>query len=163
MTFTFGVLTISDRCFRGETEDTVGPALARLLHEQLAATPAKSGLVPDERDEIGSTIAAWASDAEPPGLIVTTGGTGLAPRDVTPEATRDVIEREHPGLMELVRAKGAEATPRSYLSRGIAGTVGRTLVINLPGSPKGSVESLEALLELLPHAIALVRDEPIDH
>jgi molybdenum cofactor synthesis domain-containing protein len=163
MTFTFGVLTISDRCFRGEAKDTAGPALARLLEEQLAAAPAKTGLVPDERDQISATIAEWASEDDPPGLIITTGGTGLAPRDVTPEATRDVIEREHPGLMELVRAKGAQATPRSYLSRGIAGTVGRTLVINLPGSPKGSVESLEALLELLPHAVALVRDEPIDH
>lgn len=163
MTFRFGVLTISDRCFRGEAKDTAGPALARLLEEQLAAAPAKTGLVADERDQIRATIAEWASEDDPPGLIITTGGTGLAPRDVTPEATRDVIEREHPGLMELVRAKGAQATPRSYLSRGIAGTVGRTLVINLPGSPKGSVESLEALLELLPHAVALVRDEPIDH
>lgn len=163
MSFTFGVLTISDRCFRGEAEDTAGPALARLLQERLAATPARTGLVPDERDEIGTTIAEWADGHEAPGLIVTTGGTGLAPRDVTPEATRDVIDREHPGLMELVRAEGAKATPRSYLSRGVAGTVGRTLVLNLPGSPKGSIESLEAVLDLLPHAVALVRDDPVDH
>jgi molybdenum cofactor synthesis domain-containing protein len=156
------VATISDRCSRGEATDTSGPALAAMLQEQLGAEVTHAACVPDERDRIAGQLRAWAVRDHDIDLVLTTGGTGLAPRDVTPEATADVIERRHDGLMELVRMRCYVKTPRAYLSRGIAGVCGRTLIINLPGSQRGATESLEALLDILPHAIETLRGEVID-
>ncbi len=157
--FSFAVLTVSDRCYRGLAEDTAGPALRRLLEHELGAVAKATACVPDEAAEIARQLTEWAGDDGAPELVVTTGGTGLGPRDVTPEATRQVMEREHSGLMELVRVRGAESTPLAYLSRGVAGTIRDTLVINLPGSERGAVESLEALVDVLPHAIDMLRGE----
>ncbi|MCC6681661.1 MAG: MogA/MoaB family molybdenum cofactor biosynthesis protein [Phycisphaeraceae bacterium] len=156
------ILTVSDRCSRGEAVDTSGPALAELAQRQLDAQIVACACLPDERDQLAGQLRRWALDGPKPDLILTTGGTGLAPRDVTPEATLDVIERRHNGLMELIRRRCYEKTPRAYLSRGEAGTLGRTLVINLPGSRRGATESLEALLDVLPHAIETLRGQVID-
>jgi molybdopterin adenylyltransferase len=155
------VLTISDRCSRGAAIDTSGPALCEMLKSSLNAEVAATGCVPDEVSEISGRFAEWARRGDID-LVISTGGTGLAPRDVTPEAARMVIEREHPGLMELARLRCYAKTPRTYLSRGIAGTVARTLVITLPGSPRGATEMLEALLDILPHAIETLRGEVQD-
>ena len=156
------VITISDRCSRGETTDESGPALVRLAETALRARITATECVPDEADMIAEALRRLAHSADAPDLVLTTGGTGLAPRDVTPEATLRVIERRHSGLMELIRRRCYDKTPRAYLSRGEAGTVGRTLVINLPGSPRGATESLEALLDILPHAIETLRGEVQD-
>ncbi len=153
------ILTVSDRCSRGETTDTSGPALADMARTQLGAEILATACLPDDRARLSEQLSDWASHDSKPDLILTTGGTGLAPRDVTPEATLDVIERRHAGLMELIRRRCYEKTPRAYLSRGEAGTIGQTLIINLPGSRRGATESLEALLDILPHAIELVRDD----
>jgi len=156
---TFAVLTVSDRCFQGAAEDTAGPALVALLEARLEATKFTTAVVPDDVVAVSDQIVDWAEGVPAPELILTTGGTGLGPRDVTPEATHAVLERDHPGLMELARARGAQSSPKAYLSRGLAGTVRGSLVINLPGSEKGAVESLEALIDLLPHAIGTMRGE----
>lgn len=153
------ILTVSDRCAAGATLDTSGPALAELLHTALGAEIVARACVPDEVARIRAQLSAWARDAPRPDLIVTTGGTGLAPRDVTPEATRDVLERAHPALLELARLRCYAQTPRAALSRGAAGTVGSTLIINLPGSQRGATEMLAALLDVLPHAIETLRGE----
>ena len=152
------VLTVSDRCSRGEAEDTSGPALCAMLDQKLGAVIEEAECVPDERDRIAAVLREW-SNQHSPDLILTTGGTGLAPRDVTPEATRGVIEREHAGLIQLMQLRCLQKTVLTYLSRGVAGTLGRTLIINLPGSKKGATECLEALLDLLPHAINVLRGE----
>ena len=115
--------------------------------------------MPDEQAEIAAKLAHWA-DALGLDLILTTGGTGFAPRDVTPEATRDVVERETPGLAEAMRAASLRITPHAMLSRGVAGIHGRTLIVNLPGSPKGAVENLATIAPVLPHAIELLRESP---
>ncbi len=154
------VLTVSDRCSRGEAVDTSGPALAVMLREKLDAEIVEARCVPDERGAIAACILKWA--AGEPDLIVTTGGTGLSARDVTPEAAMDVIERPHPGLMELARLRCFEKSPRAFLSRGVAGIVGRTLVMTLPGSERGATEALGALLDVLPHAIGTLRGEAHD-
>ncbi|MGP1346120.1 MAG: MogA/MoaB family molybdenum cofactor biosynthesis protein [Phycisphaerales bacterium] len=159
---TVAVLTISDRCSRGETVDTSGPALVELARDRLNARTLPLECVPDETNIIADQLRRLAAIDHPPDLVLTTGGTGLAPRDVTPEATLSVIERRHSGLMELIRRRCYDKTPRAYLSRGEAGTLGRTLIINLPGSPRGAVESLEALLDILPHAIETLRGEVQD-
>lgn len=156
------VLTVSDRCARGETTDTSGPALQHILREQLQATIVTSACVADEEDAISEVLRDWSREDAGIDLALTTGGTGLAPRDVTPEAARRVIEREHAGLMELARARCAAITPRAYLSRGVAGAAHRTLIVTLPGSPRGSVENLQALLDILPHAIETLRGEVQD-
>ena len=153
------VLTISDRCAAGERRDTAGPALARLVNEALDARVAAQHLVPDEREQIQHVLKAWARQAPRPDLVLTTGGTGLAPRDVTPEATAAILERRHPGLLELARLRCYEKTPLTFLSRGEAGTVAQTLILNLPGSERGASEMLEALTDVLPHALAMLRDE----
>ena len=146
------VLTISDSRTRGERPDTSGPAVAASLQ---AAGFAVEGphLIPDEQPQIESALRNHAAHAA---LIVTTGGTGIAPRDVTPEATRAVCDRILDGFAERMRAAGARRTPLAALSRAISGTCGRALIVNLPGSPEGAVTSLEAVLDLIPHAIALL-------
>ena len=157
------VLTVSDRCSRGEMMDTAGPALAQLAAERLTGTIVAAALVSDERDQIIERLRGWSEQADAPDLILTTGGTGLSPRDITPEATAAVLDRRHPGLLELARLRCFSKTPRTFLSRGEAGTIGRSLVINLPGSPRGAIEMLEAMLDVLPHAVQMLRGEPGDH
>ena len=156
------ILTVSDRCSRGAAVDTSGPALADLVRQRLEAQVVAVDCVPDERSRIAGRIGQWARVGPRPDLILTTGGTGLAPRDVTPEATLAVLERRHSGLMELARLRCYPKTPRTFLSRGEAGTVGRTLVVNLPGSKRGATETLEALLDILPHAIETLHGEVQD-
>lgn len=156
------VLTVSDRCSRGEAVDTSGPALCEHVRDKLAGEVVATACVPDDRAAIGRAITDWATGPAPD-LILTTGGTGLAPRDVTPEATRGVIEREHPGLIQLMQMRCYAKTPLTFLSRGVAGTCRNSLVINLPGSRKGAVECLEALLDVLPHAVSTLRGEVKDH
>ena len=154
------ILTLSDRCSRGETLDTSGPALAELAQQKLSAQIIARECIPDDRAQIAQQLSTWCDAEVAPDLILTTGGTGLSPRDITPEATLDVLERRHAGLMELIRRRCYHKTPMAYLARGEAGTRGRTLIINLPGSRKGATESLEALLDVLPHAIATLRNDP---
>ncbi|MEX0886387.1 MAG: MogA/MoaB family molybdenum cofactor biosynthesis protein [Phycisphaeraceae bacterium] len=156
------VLTVSDRCSRGEADDTSGPALAALVRERLGAHVVATACVPDEVERIIAQLRAWARDEPRPDLLLTTGGTGLAPRDVTPEATAAVLERRHDGLLELARRRCYDNTPRTYLSRGEAGTIAQTLIINLPGSQRGATEMLEALLDILPHAIETLRGDVKD-
>ena len=156
------VLTVSDRCSRGEAEDLSGPALQEMLHKHLAADIAETRCVPDDGDAIAETLASWSRIGSGVDLIVTTGGTGLAPRDVTPEAAMRVIQREHMGLMELARARCGAITPRAYLSRGVAGATNQTLILTLPGSPRGATENLQALLDVLPHAIETLRGDVQD-
>jgi molybdopterin adenylyltransferase len=151
------VLTISDSVSAGTRSDRSGPAVRERL-EQLGWKVAVIEVVPDEAAEISQRLATLA-DGGQVSAIFTTGGTGLAPRDVTPEATRAVVDREIPGFGELMRAKGRESTPRAVLSRALAGTRGRVLVVNLPGSPKGAVESLDAIVELVPHVLDLLRGQ----
>jgi len=146
------VLTISDRCSRGEQEDLSGPAVCAMLRE-VGIEDIGAEIVPDEIDLIAQTLRRHADAAQ---LIVTTGGTGLATRDVTPEATRMVCDRLIDGLAERMRAEGASQTPLAALSRGVCGTVGKTLVVNLPGSVRGARTSLAAVLPLLPHALDLL-------
>jgi molybdopterin adenylyltransferase len=159
---TVGILTISDRAFRQEQEDLSGPAIHTMVTQLSGAVVRMSAIVPDEQEQIASTLREW-SDTYCLNLVLTTGGTGLAPRDVTPEATRTVIEREAPGIAEALRAISLQYTRMAMLSRGIAGVRGRTLIINLPGSPKAVKECLEYLLPVLSHAINLLVGGPQEH
>lgn len=150
MTFTAIVVTVSDGVSSGEREDESGPvAEAALSAQGFELRPRRT--VPDEAALLGNLLIALIGQGID--LIVTTGGTGFGPRDITPEATRSVIDREAPGLSELMRAEGRKSTPMAALSRGIAGSRATTLIINLPGSPKGARESLDAVLPVLPHAL----------
>jgi molybdopterin adenylyltransferase len=151
------VLTISDSVSVGKRTDGSGPAVQAHL-ERLGWHVAATAVVPDDVQAIRERLISFA-DSGNVRAIFTTGGTGVALRDVTPEATRTVLDREIPGLGELMRASGLRSTPYAVLSRAIAGTRGRVLIVNLPGSPKGAVESLDAIVELVPHVLQLLRGE----
>ena len=147
----FAVLTISDRCSRGEMTDTAGPAVVALLRQQWPEAEITTGLLPDEEDAIAAELLRLHEAGA--ALILTAGGTGLGPRDRTPEATRRIIDREAPGLAEAMRAQGAIRNKFAWLSRAIAGMKGTTLIVNLPGSKRGAEESLSTILPLLKHGI----------
>ncbi len=149
------ILVLSDAASRGERQDLSGPAVRELLEAQGWRVTALE-ILPDEIEQIRARLESWTegSDCD---VVFTSGGTGLGPRDVTPEATRCVIEREIPGVAELMRAKGVKKTPRAALARGLAGVRRGKLIVNLPGSVRGARESLESIIQLLPHAIDLIQ------
>lgn len=153
-----GVLTISDRGARGEYEDRSGPLIVSIFQSRTPWAMTHQAIIPDEIDTIANTLITWADEGV--NLILTTGGTGFAPRDITPEATRRVIERETPGIAEALRAESLKITKHAMLSRAVAGIRGQTLIINLPGSPKAVRENLDVLLPVLPHALELLTDAP---
>jgi molybdenum cofactor synthesis domain-containing protein len=161
-----GILTLSDRAYSGEYEDQSGPLIREIVETSLPGGQVHlEAVVPDDFQTIKNTLAKWCDDAGMD-LILTTGGTGFAPRDVTPEATKAVCERETPGLTEAMRAASLRVTPHAMLSRAAAGTRGHTLIVNLPGSPKAVTENLEVILPALPHAMALLQEakgETADH
>ena len=161
MTIRFAILTVSDRSSRGERPDASGPALAELVSSQ-GWQIVQQGIVPDELDAIKNTLQAW-SDLGEVDVILATGGTGFAPRDVTPEATRAVADRLTPGLDEAMRSTSLKATPHAMLSRAISGIRKRTLIITLPGSPKGATENFRVVLPALEHAVKLLREEDAGH
>ena len=152
------MLTVSDRVSRGEAEDASGDLLAELLRGD--GHQVERAVVADEADAIATAIEELAASAS---LVLTTGGTGLAPRDVTPEATRTVLQREAPGIAEALRADAISRTPHGLLSRGVAGVVGRTLVVNLPGSTGGCRDGYAVLRPALDHAVSLLAAEPTAH
>ena len=158
MNLRFGILTVSDRSARGERPDLSGPALVELV-AAAGWTVDRTAILADDLKALQETLIAWADEGQLD-VILTTGGTGFAPRDVTPEATRAVIEREAPGLAEAMRAESLKATSHAMLSRAVAGIRGKTLIINLPGSPKAAVENLQMVLPVLAHAVELLREEP---
>jgi molybdenum cofactor synthesis domain-containing protein len=153
-----GILTVSDRSARGEREDASGPALEKVAAARGWVVQEKL-IIPDDRDEIYDTLERWADESRLD-LILTTGGTGFAERDVTPDATLEVINRLAPGLAEAMRAASMSATPHAMLSRAVAGIRGQTLIVNLPGSPRGAVENLQVILTAIPHAVQILRGEP---
>ena len=155
------VVTISDKGYSGEREDASGPLLANLLAD-MGVEIVEQALVPDEPDQIAATLIRLA-DGLDLDLVLTTGGTGLTPRDRTPEATHAVIDRESPGLAEILRIEGYRRTPMAVLSRGIAGLRGKTLIVNLPGSPKAVREGIEVLTPILPHAVRMARGTDTEH
>lgn len=154
----FGILTLSDRSARGERADASGPALADLIRAENWSV-AEQAILPDDESAIRSKLVEWA-DSGRFDVILTTGGTGFALRDVTPEATRAVIQRDAPGLAETMRAESLKKTPHAMLSRAVAGIRGQTLIVNLPGSPKGAIENLQTIAPVLSHAVQLLKDDP---
>ncbi len=158
MDISVGILTISDRSFRNERLDVSGPALASIITSQGWQVKA-TGIVPDEIDQIQQKLKDWADQLKLD-LIITTGGTGFAPRDVTPEATRLVIQKEASGLIEAMLISGLKKTAHAMLSRAVAGIKGRTVIINLPGNPNAASENLQVVLPALPHAIQLLQEQP---
>ena len=156
--WTATVLTISDSCARGERADLSGPAVAAVLRRQNFSLVGTE-IIPDEQPAIEKAMIRWAGESQ---LVVTTGGTGIAERDLTPEATRRVCTRLVEGVAERMRLEGAKKTPFAALSRGVCGVRGESLILNLPGSPRAAVESLESVLALLPHALQLLSGET-DH
>jgi molybdopterin adenylyltransferase len=159
---TIGVLTISDSGAQGAREDTSGETIRSMVTQLPDVMISAGDIIPDESDLIAATLREW-SDEKHLNLILTTGGTGLAPRDVTPEATLAILDREAPGIAEAMRAVSLQHTPFGMLSRGVAGTRGHTLIVNLPGSPKAVKECLECILPVLPHAINLLTEGPKEH
>jgi molybdopterin adenylyltransferase len=155
------VLTISDACSRGERKDESGDVIASWVAGRNATLAARK-LIPDENVEIVRSLTAWC-DNDDADLVITTGGTGLSPRDVTPEATRIVIEREAPGIAEELRRHGMASTKYSMISRGVAGVRHRTLIVNLPGSPKAVEDGLKVIDQIADHAVKLIRGEPTPH
>lgn len=158
MSLRFGILTVSDRSARGLRADLSGPALAENVTSE-GWQVIQTAVLADDLEAVRTTLSAWADDG---GLdvILTTGGTGFSPRDVTPEATRQVIERDAPGLAEAMRFESLKVTPHAMLSRALAGIRGKVLIINLPGSPKAAVENLKVILPVLVHAVELLQDHP---
>jgi len=152
------ILTVSDRSSRGERPDLSGPALQSAAQQQ-GWQIIDSGIVADEFDQIAQKLAEWA-DSGRCDLILTTGGTGFAARDVTPEATLSILERQTPGLTQAILVESLKITPHAMLSRAVSGIRGSTLIVNFPGSPKAAVENLNIILPVLPHAIELLRGDP---
>ncbi|AHD04219.1 MogA/MoaB family molybdenum cofactor biosynthesis protein [Paenibacillus larvae] len=162
MSWKVAILTASDRGFRGEREDTSAQVIRELVEEEIQGEIIEYRVVPDEMDEIMAALIEM-TDYHKADLILTTGGTGLGPRDVTPEATVSVIDREAPGFAEAMRMKSVEKTPRAMLSRAVCGIRGNTLIVNLPGSPKGVHENLAVIIEQLPHALGILSGREGDH
>lgn len=152
------ILTVSDRSARGEREDLSGPALVERIRAS-GFSVVKTAIVADDVEQIATTLAAWCDQGECD-VILTTGGTGVAPRDVTPEATLAVVEKVVSGIPEAMRASSLKITPHAMLTRLVAGIRKRTLMINLPGSPKGALENLAIVLPVLPHAVELLQEKP---
>ena len=158
MTIRFGIITLSDRSSRGEREDASGPALASFLEAE-GCLVLKRLILPDDESALRLTLTEWA-DSGALDVILTTGSTGFASRDIAPEATKAVIQKEAPGLAEVMRAESLKKTPHAMLSRAAAGIRARTLIVNLPGSPKGALENLGFIFPVLPHAVQLLKDDP---
>jgi molybdopterin adenylyltransferase len=158
MNIRFGVLTVSDRSASGERLDVSGPVLVETIQSQ-GWTVVRQDIQPDDQEAVRETLAVWADSGEMD-ILLTTGGTGFSPRDVTPEATRQVIERAAPGLAEAMRAASLLHTPHAMLSRATAGIRRKTLIVNLPGSPKAALENLQVILPVLPHAVQLLAGSP---
>ncbi len=155
-----GILTLSDKGAKGERTDLSGPALTEWLGKRGVETELYE-MIPDDMELISAKLAEWA-DSGRLDIILTTGGTGVSPRDVTPEATVKILDRIIPGLGELMRFKSLAKTPSAAISRAVAGIRGRTLIINLPGSPRGAVENIEAVWDAVPHAVAKIQGDPSD-
>ncbi len=155
-----GVLVLSDKGFRGERDDTSGPALLEYLSQQGVTEP-RLVVLPDERERIADALVQWSDNGEFD-LIITCGGTGVSPRDVTPEATLDVIATELPGFGERMRAVSLAKSPHAIVSRATAGIRGRTLIVNLPGSPKAAIENLTAVWSAVPHTVAKLQGDQTD-
>jgi len=158
MALRFGILTVSDRSASGERADASGPALQAAVTEQ-GWLVIRQEVVPDDLSLLRDTLVEW-SDSGMYDVILTTGGTGFSPRDVTPEATAAAMDREAPGLAEAMRAVSLKVTPHAMLSRAKAGIRGRTLIVNLPGSPKGALENFQVVTPVLPHAVQLLSEDP---
>jgi len=158
MSLRFAVLTVSDRSARGERPDASGPALVEMIKRQ-GWEMIRQDILPDDFNLLRELLASW-SDGDDVDVILTTGGTGFSPRDVTPEATRAVIERDAPGLAEAMRSASAAKSPHAMLSRAIAGMRGSVLIINLPGSPKAAVENFQVVIPALEHAVKLLCEDP---
>ena len=161
MDLRIAILTVSDRSSRGERPDASGPALAEIVMAQ-GWQVVRQEIIPDEIKAIIATLQTWC-DSDEADVILATGGTGFAPRDVTPEATRAVVERLTPGLDEAMRSASLQVTPHAMLSRAVSGIRKRTLIITLPGSPKGATENLQVVLPALEHAIKLLLEEDAGH